>query len=216
MRTLALEAAEAGWALAMHAIGDGAIDFSLEVLEAIAARGWRAPMPHRIEHAGVVRPDQLDRLARSGAVPVPQPYFIAQFGEGMRENLGDREPCAYRAASLLRRGIVLPGSSDRPVAPGTPLPIVQAVVERLTEVGEPFGQDERISAEAALRAYTAGSAAATGWRHEKGSLGSGMLADLVVLGDDPVTIEPARIGGIDVLATIVGGGFSHGGPVTFT
>lgn len=216
LRAQALQAAEAGWALAMHAIGDGAVDFALEVAETVTARGWRAPMPHRIEHAGVVRPDQLDRLARSGVVPVPQPYFIAEFGEGMRRNLGERVDWAYRAASLLERGIVVPGSSDRPVAPGSPLSVVQAFVERRTEIGDEFGPSERISCEQALHAYTRGSAAATGWAHCKGSLRPGMLADFAILGDDPVAVDPARIADTEVVATILGGRFSHGDASSFS
>jgi predicted amidohydrolase YtcJ len=210
MRARALQAAEEGWSLALHAIGDSAVDFALDVLEEVAARGRPAPMPHRIEHAAIVRPDQLARLRSSGVVAVPQPYFITAFGEGMRARLGPtRTSWAYRARSLLDGGMVLPGSSDRPVAPGAPLAVIQSFVQRLTESGQPFGPDERITVEEALRAYTVGSAAATGWSADKGRIRRGMLADAVILADDPLTTDHDAIGGIGVLATILGGRFSH-------
>jgi predicted amidohydrolase YtcJ len=215
LRERALRAANAGWSLALHAIGDGAMDFALDVLAAVDALEVRSPLPHRIEHAGVVRPDQLGRLWHSGAVAVPQPLFIAEFGEGMRARLGERTPWAYRAASLLAGGMVLPGSSDRPVAGGAPLAVIQAFVERLTESGEPFGPDERLTVEQALAAYTVGSAAATGWSGQKGVVAPGMLADLVVLGDDPLFVDPSRLDAIAVLATVLGGRFTHGSPGLF-
>lgn len=215
MRASVLRAARAGWALALHAIGDAAVDYALDVLDEVKKLGVPTPLPHRIEHAAVVRPDQLARLVASGAVPVPQPLFITMFGEGMRERLNDRASWAYRARSLLDGGLVLPGSSDRPVAPGAPLAVMQAFVERLSEAGRPFGAEEAITAGEALAAYTTGSAAATGWGDKKGAIRRGMLADFVLLDDDPTTIAAHRIGAIRVLGTVLGGTFSYGAPERF-
>src|SRR5690606_32181220 len=144
--------------------------------------------------------------AAIGVCLVPQPRFITEFGDGMSEKLGaDRTARSYPAASVLRAGAVLAGSSDRPVAPGAPLAIVQAFVERTTESGALYGPDERLSVGEALRACTAGSAEATGWGAHKGVLQRGMLADLVVLGDDPHAVPTDRIGAIEVVATVLGG-----------
>ncbi|MDI2099174.1 amidohydrolase [Ruicaihuangia caeni] len=212
MRRRAHEAAAGGWALALHAIGDRAVDLALDIIEEAQELGSQPPhMPNRIEHGGVVRPDQVARIAALDVSLVPQPLFIAKYGDGMGANLGpDRTLHSYPAASLLKAGANLPGSSDRPVAPGAPLPIIQAFVERKTQTGALYGADERISVEQALTAYTVGSARATGWAGEKGTLAPGMLADLVALSDDPRDVPVDAIGDIDVVATWVGGASTHG------
>jgi len=210
LRERALAAHRTGWALALHAIGDGALDFALGILESAREDSSSRTMPNRIEHGGVIRPDQLQRLAATGASVVPQPHFIRLFGDGMIDRLGaERAQWSYRARSFLDAGIVLPGSSDRPVAPGAPLAVMQSFVERLTQSGASYGEGEKITAHEALRAYTVGSAVATGWGTRKGTVARGMLADLVVLADSPVDVRADRIGQIGVEATLVGGFVSH-------
>ena len=87
---------------------------------------------------------------------------------------------------------------------------MEAFVLRETETGQTYGADERISAAEALYAYTAGSAYATGWEGKKGQIKPGQLADMVVLSENPLDIEPQRISSIDIIATIVGGDIVHG------
>ncbi|MET1153513.1 amidohydrolase family protein, partial [Arthrobacter sp.] len=160
---------------------------------------------------GVIRPEQLDRIAAAGIVLVPQPHFITEFGDGMAKLLGpERTATSYPANSLLKRGATLPGSSDRPVSNGRPLDVMQSFVQRLTPSGEIYGPDERITAAEALHAYTAGSAAATGTDGTRGRLLPGMLADLVFLNQDPTAVDPSQIGATQVLATMVGGEIRFG------
>ncbi|GAA3608122.1 amidohydrolase [Agrococcus terreus] len=212
MRRRVLRAAAGGWALALHAIGDAAVEYALDVIDEAQAAHGRAAMPSRIEHGGVVRPEQLERMAALGVSLVPQPRFIDEFGDGMAAKLGaERTGRSYPAASVLRAGAVLAGSSDRPVAPGEPLRVIQSFVERRTETGAQYGPDERLSVTEAIRACTVGAAEATGWAGRKGVLARGALADLVVLGDDPHAVATDRIGAIDVVATYVGGDPTHGG-----
>ena len=206
MRERALAAARAGWALAMHAVGDEAIELGIEILGTLAGEGIAPPLPHRLEHGGVVTDDQLARLAALGAPIVAQPYFMRVYGDGFFDYIGEeRATQSFRLASQLRAGLPVAGSSDRPVADGRPLAVMQAAVERRTESGRVYGADERLSPGEALRAYTVGSAEVTGWAREKGRIARGFLADLVVLGDDPTAVDPAAIGEIEVLATVVGG-----------
>lgn len=211
LRESALDAYRAGWAIAMHAIGDHAIDHALDIItEAQGAFGINS-QPNRIEHGGVVRPDQLDRIAEAGIVLVPQPHFITEFGDGMAQLLGpQRTTWSYPAKSLLDRGVTLPGSSDRPVSNGRPLDVMQSFVERLTPSGQVYGPDERITAAEALAAYTTGSAAATGAGHIKGRLAPGYLADLVFLDRDPTAVAPSNIAATRVLATMVDGQIQFG------
>lgn len=211
VRARVLAAAGAGWSLALHAIGDRAVDFAIATIAEAQQRFGRPRIPNRIEHGGVVRDEQVAELAAHGIVLVPQPFFIPTFGDGMAAKLGPaRVEQSYPAGRLLAAGAVLPGSSDRPVAPGAPLGVMQAFVERVTESGATYGSAERISAEQALAAYTRGSAQATGWAHRKGVLASGMLADFVVLGDDLTAVSTDRIAQLEVVATFVGGEASHG------
>lgn len=211
LRSAALEAYRAGWAIAMHAIGDHAIDHAIDIIsEAQDACGLNS-LPNRIEHGGVLRPDQLDRIAGAGIVVVPQPHFITEFGDGMARLLGPRRTeLSYPAKSLLRRGSILPGSSDRPVSEGRPLNVMQSFVERLTPSGAVYGPDERITAAEALAAYTTGSAAATGAADIKGRLSPGYLADLVFLDQDPTAVAAPEIAATQVLATMVGGQLRFG------
>lgn len=213
MRRAALSAAAGGWALAMHAIGDAALDFALDVI-AEAREQFGAPaMPHRVEHGGVVRDEQVVRMAELDVVMATQPNYISAFGESVRERIGEeRVQLSYPAGRLLRAGLVLPGSSDRPVAGGRPLDVIQDFVLRRTEAGKDYGpESERLTVEEALHAYTVGSAEATGWGGYKGQLVSGQFADFVVLSDDPRAVPSDAIAEIEVVATVVGGRFVHGG-----
>lgn len=211
MRSRVLRAAAAGWTLALHAIGDRAVEYAIDTISEAQSRYGRPRIPHRIEHGGVVHNAQIADLVKHGIVLAPQPNFIPEFGDGMTTNLGpERVPLSYPAARLLQAGAVLPGSSDRPVAPGAPLHVMQAFVERLTETGAEYGPDERITAAQALTAYTAGSAHATGWGDRKGLVRRGYLADLTVLAENPIDVRPGAIGAIEVIATMVGGELRHG------
>jgi predicted amidohydrolase YtcJ len=101
--------------------------------------------------------------------------------------------------------MTLPGSSDRPVVTGAPLLGIHDMVNRRTAAGAAFNSAEAITVMAALRAYTSGSAYASHAEHLKGTLAPGMLADMVVLSEDPTAVSPASIAGIGVLATFVDG-----------
>jgi predicted amidohydrolase YtcJ len=154
----------------------------------------------------IIRPDQVARLARLGMTVVVQPPFITDFGDPLLAMFGDRQEGGnfFRMRSLVEAGVHLAGSSDRPVAAGSPLVGMQAMVERTTADGV-FGPDERLTASEALASYTAGGARAAGCESDWGSLSPRLAADLVVLDADPTGVEPHRIGRISVMATMVGG-----------
>jgi predicted amidohydrolase YtcJ len=201
-----IAAHRSGWQVATHAIGDLAIDVVLDAYE-IALTEFPRPNPrHRIEHFAVVQPRQVERAARLGVIAVPQGRFASELGDGMLAAVGpDRYSRLYRQRSLLEAGMVLPGSSDRPVVTGAPLAGIADMVNRRTASGEPFNPGEAITAGQALYAYTRGSAYASHQEHVKGSIVPGLLADLVILSEDPTAVSPDRIASLTVLATIVGG-----------
>lgn len=210
MRERVIAAAAAGWSLALHAVGDAALDFALDTIGEARRLHGRGPVPDRVEHGVVVRPEQLERLGSLGVACVVQPHFISSFGEGMREPLGaQRTEWSVRARSQLNAGMPLALSSDRPVTTGQPLTGIQSFVERRSDQGQVYGAHERISVDEALHAATVGSAEVTGQQAQKGRLALGQLADMVLLGAHPSEVDAGEISAIPVRATIAGGRFTH-------
>ncbi|HEY2578238.1 MAG TPA: amidohydrolase [Streptosporangiaceae bacterium] len=206
LRDTIVAAHRSGWQVATHAIGDRAIDVVLDAYAEAQAGYPRADTRHRIEHFAVSRPDQVARAAELGVVAVPQGRFATEFGDGILAAMGPgRGSWIYRQRSLLEAGMVLPGSSDRPVALGAPLLAIHDMVNRRTSSGAAYNAEEAITASEALRAYTYGSAYASHQEHIKGSITPGKLADLVVLSEDPAAVSPERIADVKVLATFVDG-----------
>ncbi|MGO8896710.1 MAG: amidohydrolase [Streptosporangiaceae bacterium] len=201
-----IAAHRSGWQVATHAIGDLAIDVVLDAYARARQEYPRRDPRHRIEHFAVVQPRQVARAAELGVIAVPQGRFATELGDGMLAAVGPaRHGWLYRQRSLLEAGMVLPGSSDRPVVSGAPLLGIADMVNRRTASGAPFNPGEAITAQQALYAYTRGSAYASRQEHVKGSIAPGMLADLVVLSEDPTAVSPERIADVAVLATIVDG-----------
>jgi hypothetical protein len=214
LRDLIVRADLSGWQVAVHAMGDAAVDLFLEALDISAPqrRLGRLPRRHRIEHGGLVRDDQVPRLAAHGILVATQPSFLAEFGDRLRETLldgGRRVGESFRAASLIEAGIEVAGSSDRPVSPSAPLDGIQALVERRTESGWVYGEHERLDVGAALRAYTYAGAYGVHTEHRRGVIRTGFDADLAILADDPTSVEAHRIADITVLGTLLGGAVTH-------
>ncbi|MFX1820518.1 amidohydrolase [Pseudarthrobacter sp. CC4] len=202
-----------GWNVAAHAIGDLAVDVALDAFEAAHRKLARPDARHRIEHAGMVRPDQLPRFAALGVTPVPQPHFLYEVGDTMVDAVGEeRTPWLYRHKSFLDSGVRVPGSSDRPVAAGAPLLGMQSMVTRASSGGATLSPQERVDAETALRAYTVDTAWMAGEEDRRGTLEPGKFADLVFLSAHPADVPPHEIGQIGVLATLLDGAcvFGHG------
>ncbi|WP_144719011.1 amidohydrolase [Agrococcus jejuensis] len=199
-----------GWQVATHAIGDRALD---AVLDAVAEAQRVAPRHdprHRIEHCGISRPDQLSRVVDLGLIPSPQGRFVSETGDGLLAAVGpERMAWVYRMRSWLDRGVVLPGSTDAPVVHPDPIWSIQDMVARRTAQGSPLAPDEAVTPEQALRAYTYGSAYATRDEANRGTIARGRLADLAVLSDDLLAVDPARLSEVRVGATIVGGEVVH-------
>lgn len=194
-----------GWQLALHAIGDRAVERSLRIVRAALQRYPRADHRHRIEHSAITTDRQVGQIAELGILPIPQGgSFVSEHGDGYRTVLGEhRVPMVYRQRSFLDAGVELAASTDAPVTDVDPIACMRAMVARRTLSGALFGVDERISPRAALRAYTHGSAFASHHEHRKGTLSVGKLADMTVLTLNPLTHldDP----GLRVVATVVGG-----------
>jgi predicted amidohydrolase YtcJ len=195
-----------GFRLALHAIGDAAVDNALTILEHLQREHPGEDPRHRIEHFSVATDEQIARAARAGVVPIPQGRFISELGDGVREALGpERVQLAYRAKAFLDAGIEIPGSSDSPVVEASPILGMHDLINRRTASGADFVPAERLTAAQALRAYTVGSAYASKEETVKGRIALGMLADATVLSDDLLTVAPENIHDVTVGATIAGG-----------
>ncbi|MEU3272806.1 amidohydrolase [Saccharomonospora sp. NPDC006951] len=212
LRDRIVAAHKGGWRVAAHAIGDRAIDLALDAFEEAQRQVSRPDVRHRIEHAAMVRPDQLSRMAELNIIPVPQARFLYEIGDTMAEAVGEeRLPWLYRHRSFVDAGMRVPGSSDRPcVSRGAPLASMRSMVERTSKAGVVLSPGERVDATEALRAYTTHAAWTACQEHERGSIRKGAFADFVLLDDDPTTVPSAAIDEIAVLATFVAGRPVHG------
>lgn len=201
----------AGWQLAVHAIGDAALDVAMDIVERAQSLAPRRRARHRIEHLSVASDAQIARAAWLGIIPVPQGRFVSELGDGVLTALGsERSRLAYRVKALLDAGIEVPASTDAPVVDGSPILNIHDLVNRRTAGGAEFGPEERITVAQAVRAYTVGSAHAVHQEREKGTLAHRMLADFAVLSQDLYTIPAQAIAETEVTATVVGGQLAHG------
>jgi predicted amidohydrolase YtcJ len=197
----------AGYQIAIHANGDAAIDDVLAAFAEVQKEFRRDDTRHRIEHCQTPREDQLDRIKELGITPSFFVGHVYYWGDRHRDIfLGpDRAQRISPLASALNRGIRFTIHNDTPVTPVDPLLLVWCSVNRLTRDGKLLGDDQRISTFAALRAVTSDAAWQNFEEATKGSIEVGKLADLVVLAENPLRINPLKIKDIPILETIVGG-----------
>jgi predicted amidohydrolase YtcJ len=201
-----MQAHRAGFQIAIHAIGDRGIEMVLDAYQKALDAYPRSNHRHRIEHCGILRPDLIDRIARMNVLIVTQPIFITEYGDGFIRHLGlERVQLTYPFRSLLDAGITVVFSSDCPVSSFEPLKSIEVSVTERTASGKSFALEEAITVDEALPLYTTAGAYSTFEEGIKGQLRPGMLADLVVLEQDPRGVEPEAISGIPVSMTIIGG-----------
>ncbi len=206
MNGVVREIHEKGFQAAVHAIGDRAVDQVLTAFEQVISPGAGNPMRHRMEHAGILNPSLIRRMAELDLVVATQPRFLYEQGDGFLDSCGpERILRVYPYRSLLESGIRVAGSSDCPVVSHSPLLGIRDAVMRKTEGGRVLAPDERLTAEQALRLFTIDAARASFDEDRKGSIRPGKLADLVVLDEDPLSVEPERIGEIRVRMTLLDG-----------
>jgi predicted amidohydrolase YtcJ len=205
LRRLVRDTHAAGWRLAVHAIGDDAIERVLSAFEALGPDAVRRR--HRIEHLGLPDREQLRRAARLKVVAVPQTVFIHSLGRNFREYLPDGLLArVYPVREMMEAGLAVALSSDAPVVEEDgPLLGMQAAVLRRDAEGNAIAPEQAITAAQALGAYTMGGAVATGDEANRGSLSPGKWADLAVLERDPLAADPEALGAIGVDVTVVGG-----------
>ncbi len=204
--------AEAGWPVAVHAIGDQANRNALDAFEA-TQDAWRPlGLRHRIEHAQCVTAEDLPRFASLGIACSVQ-FSHAPSDRDLAERLWpERLDGAYAFRSLWDSGALLANGSDAPVEELDPVAGLAAGVLRTIDDREAWRPDERLTIEQALQAATVNPAWLTGDERRRGKLLPGYLADLVVLDRDPLACEPEELRELEVVATMVGGRWVHNPP----
>jgi predicted amidohydrolase YtcJ len=213
MREAIVDGHLAGWQMAVHAIGDEAVDLALDAFAEAQRRRARPDARHRIEHGGAIRPDQLPRLGALGLTVVSQPSFLYDFGDAYTDLLGpDRVDWLYRGRSLIDHGVRVAGSTDRPL-PGTPLRAIQTWVDRTSSGGQVIAGADVLTVHEAISSFTVEAAWLLRAEHELGRVRPGFLADLTLLGGNPLTVPTPEIAELEVLATVVDGQvWWHGSP----
>ncbi len=210
LREYITAADRAGLSVAVHAIGDRAnaemLDIFAEVIKSNGPRDRR----FRIEHAQHLQPKDYARFKELGVIASMQPYHIVDDGRWAEGRIGAKRcSSSYACGSLLEAGAKLAFGSDWSVAPLDPLLGIDAAVHRRTLDGkhlQSWFAEQKIPVEAAIEAYTLGSAYAGGQEKERGSITVGKLADMVVLSRDILAKgQSDRIAQTKVEVTIVGG-----------
>ncbi len=205
METWARRAHEAGFQMCTHANGDTAIEMTLTAYEKALESLPRADARPRIEHCTLVSPGILERMKKLGCIATPFCSYVYYHGEKMQYYGEERLEWMFAQRSFLDYGIISTGATDYVPGPYEPLLGIQSCVTRTDSSGKAWGASQKISVEEALRLYTMNGAYAGFEEHLKGSISVGKLADLVVLGGDPLTVDPHTIKDIPVEKTMVGG-----------
>ncbi|HML03299.1 MAG TPA: amidohydrolase [Candidatus Bathyarchaeia archaeon] len=188
-----------GLQLAIHAIGDRAIETALAALDNVLKKKPRKDHRHRIEHASILSPKLIHGMRKLGVIASVQPHFVSS-DFWITQRLGKRRArWAYPFKSLIRGNVNICAGSDCPIEPIDPLLGVWAAVAPKSPL------QERLSVDEAIRMYTINAAFAGREEAIKGSIEPGKVADLTVLSQDPYNIEPSNIKNISVEMTIVDG-----------
>lgn len=186
LEKLLIRANQAGILPAVHAIGDRASSLVLDTFERTGIHG-------RIEHAQLLRAEDIARFAKLGVTASVQPEHLLDDRAAIAELWSDRTDRAFVFASLLNTGASLCFGSDAPVAPLDPWRAIAAAIHRALPGEKPWRPEQRISLEQALQASMRGSL-----RPKVGE-----VADLVLLEDDPHDLCHVELVEAQVAATLV-------------
>jgi predicted amidohydrolase YtcJ len=194
---------ERGVPFLAHGNGDAAMDLMMEGVEE-GVEGMDEMPDHRsvIIHAQLMRADQLDRAARLGVVPS---FFSAHtffWGDWHVRSFGEQRGTNISPARWATdRGVNFTIHNDASVVPPDIMRLVSITVNRKSRSGRVLGPHQRLTVQEALHAVTLGAAYQYFEEDTKGSITVGKQADLVILGENPLTTDPAELEHIPILET---------------
>jgi predicted amidohydrolase YtcJ len=197
----------AGYQIHIHQNGDLGLDMVLDAVERNMRRMPRADHRTVVVHFGYARADQCDRLAALGCIVSANPYYVTALSDRYGEiGLGPERADGLVPVGFVREnGTPISFHSDMPMAPGQPLFLVWAGVNRTTVSGRVAGPEHRLTVEEALRAVTIDAAQSLRLEVERGSIAPGKFATFTILEDDPFAVAPEAIRDIKVWGTVLEG-----------
>jgi hypothetical protein len=222
LAAMVVEVQSNGYQVAIHSLGDRAIEASLDAIE-LALAGAPNDARHRIEHNAVLREDLFGRYGEIGVVAPIFGVFPACLWAGDTSNFKYITPEEFRDWEW-PWGPLLDGNpdvhfawhSDYPIFTIDPFDNLYGFVTRKQvaadgSICEPpdWAADDALSVEAALRMMTIEAAYALHRDDELGSLAIGKLADLIIVSANPLEVPPDDLYAIEVLMTMVGGQIVH-------
>lgn len=193
---------------AIHCIGDACLDMVLSSIEKALAEHPREDHRHGIVHCQITRPDQLAKIAELKLHVYAQSIFLDYDIHMVKERVGEKlASTSYSWKTLKNMGATVSNGSDCPVELPDVLAGIQCAVTRTDLKGSvpPYLPEEAFTVQEALDSFTSGAAYASFEEQKKGKIQPGMLADFVVLEDNPFTADPSQLSGIRVLQTFLGG-----------
>ena len=209
---LGRRAADAGLSLAVHAIGDRANHEALEALEHLRHYEAERGLPrlrHRIEHVQLLHPQDAARLAQLDVIASMQPLHATSDMHMASRYWGARTTLAYAWKTQLAAGARLAFGSDAPVESPNPFLGLHAAVTRRRADGDPGPEgwipDQRLDLQRAIEGFTTGAAYAANVEGRQGRLAPGCFADLIVLEEDPFSLDSHELRLLRPAATMVGG-----------
>ncbi len=204
---IVLAGAQAGFPVAVHAIGDGANRAALDAFEQTRETWQPLGLRHRIEHAQLLSPDDLPRFAELGVAASVQ-FSHATSDRDLADRLwADKTGGAYAYRSLIDSGAVVANGSDAPIEELDPLAGIRAGVRRTIDARPAWHPEQAVTVEQAFAATTLAPAWLSSDERTRGKLLPGYAADLVVLDRDPWDDLDA-----EVVATMVAGRWVHNPP----
>jgi predicted amidohydrolase YtcJ len=204
------DAYKEGYRISAHANGDRAIEMYLDIMEDLQRKYPREDPRNRDIHCTVITPRLVDRIKKLGILPTIFGPYVYYHGDKLLPAFGEKRlERMFAARSFLDVGVKIAAHSDHPCAPYPPLMAIHGLVNRKTKAGKPIGQTQKVSVMEALKLYTTHSAYQQFDEDKLGSIEEGKLADMVVLGEDILTIDPEKIKDITIDMTIIDGKIVH-------
>lgn len=209
LESLANEADKHHLQLCIHAIGDKANKYVLDLYKKLHDQNPQWDRRDRIEHAQHLRQEDIKLFKNYSIIASVQPYHLIEDGVWAEKKIGkQRTALMYAFKSLLNNGVRLCFGSDWTVAPVNPLLGIYAAVTRRTIDGKnPAGwnPEQKISVEDAIKCYTINNAYASYQEKDLGSIEPGKFADFIMLSEDILTIAPEKIKDVKVIMTVFNG-----------
>ena len=196
-----------GMQVAVHCIGDACLDLVLNSIEKALAAHPRIDHRHGIVHCQITRPDQLERIAKLNLHVYAQSIFLDYDVHIVKERVGEElAQSSYSWKTLMNKRVTVSNGSDCPVElPNVMCGIQCAVTRRDLKGNGPYLPGEAFTVQEALDSFTKMGAKASFEEATKGEIKPGMLADFVILGENPFATAPDKLKDIPVLSTYLGG-----------